>query len=252
MIGLGKFEDLTGQKFGRLTVIKRAPDYVSPKGYRKTQWYCQCSCGNPNLVIASSSNLKKGDVNSCKCLQKEILYEINSKRMKKYNDYEIQEDYVIMYTQKGEPFLVDLEDFWKVKDICWHFNKDGYVCARVRDSKHEKPHNLSLARYIMDCPDNMEVDHKNGSDTLFDNRKSNLRIVTQSQNCMNRKRFKNNKSGVTGVVWNKTKKKFEVSININNKCIYLGLYDDFDDAVDVRMKAEQRYFGEYSPSQRNN
>jgi len=46
---------------------------------------------------------------------------------KKYNDYEIQEDYVIMYTMKGEPFFVDLEDFWKVRMVLWHKNVQGYI-----------------------------------------------------------------------------------------------------------------------------
>lgn len=248
---MGKFEDLRGRVFGRLTVVERAPDYVSPKGYKKIQWYCKCSCGNPELTIVTSSNLKNGDVNSCKCLQKEILYEVNSKRMKRYNSYEIQEDYVIMYTLKNEPFLVDLEDFCRVKDICWHFNSEGYVCARIRDSKGEKPHSVALARYIMNCPKDKEVDHKNGSNSLWDNRKSNLRIVNRSQNCMNRKIFSNNTSGATGVVWNKNKSKWESSISVNNNLIFLGSYSDYKKAVEARISAEQQYFKEYSPLQRS-
>lgn len=40
-----KYIDLTGQKFGRLTVVKRVENYVSPKGQKQAQWLCKCKCG---------------------------------------------------------------------------------------------------------------------------------------------------------------------------------------------------------------
>ena len=45
MIAVGKFNDLTGQKFGRLTVIRRTEDVVTEKGNKFTQWFCVCDCG---------------------------------------------------------------------------------------------------------------------------------------------------------------------------------------------------------------
>ena len=65
---MGKFVDLTGQKFGRLTVIERAEN----KG-KKTAWLCQCECGNVSVV--RSCHLKSGAIVSCGCLQKEIMRE---------------------------------------------------------------------------------------------------------------------------------------------------------------------------------
>lgn len=59
------FEDLTGQNFARLTVIK--PIKVDGK----TRWECQCCCGN--VTIASKNDLKRGCVKSCGCLKKERL-----------------------------------------------------------------------------------------------------------------------------------------------------------------------------------
>lgn len=88
------------------------------------------------------------------------------------------------------------------------------------------------------------VDHKNHKTT--DNRKSNLRIVTNSQNCMNRKLVINNTSGVTGVSWDKKSNKWHSRIGINNKEISLGFFSDFNEAVNVRKQAEQKYHGEYS------
>ena len=55
--------DLTGQQFGKLTVLKRAG---SNKHYNAL-WLCQCECGNQKII--SSSALRKGDSNSCGCLK---------------------------------------------------------------------------------------------------------------------------------------------------------------------------------------
>lgn len=52
--------DLSGQKFGRLTVGERVP------GIGKPHWNCVCDCGKPKIV--SSSNLKNGHTKSCGCL----------------------------------------------------------------------------------------------------------------------------------------------------------------------------------------
>ena len=63
---MGKLIDLTGQKFGRLTVLTR-------KGKTKSgnaKWLCQCECGKETIV--SSIELKSGDTRSCGCLREEV------------------------------------------------------------------------------------------------------------------------------------------------------------------------------------
>lgn len=60
---MSKLIDLTGQKFGRLTVIEK---------YGKdtpTKWLCKCDCGNVCVVVGNS--LKRGLTKSCGCIQKE-------------------------------------------------------------------------------------------------------------------------------------------------------------------------------------
>ena len=160
---------------------------------------------------------------------------------KKYNDYEVQEDYVIMYTTKGEPFFVDLEDFWKVKDICWAKGKYGHLLGQDNNGK-----TWELHRLIMDCPDELNVDHIHGAKTVNDNRKYNLRIVTSSQNSMNREIMSNNTSGVTGVDWHKGWKKWRARITVNHRTVPLGAFDCIDDAIKARKEAENKYFGEFS------
>lgn len=62
-----KFIDLAGQKFGRLTVLRRAKNHILPNGKPRTQWLCQCACGN--RVIVSTQNLRSGKAMSCGCLR---------------------------------------------------------------------------------------------------------------------------------------------------------------------------------------
>lgn len=116
---MGKFKDLTGMKFGRLTIIKRAEDYVSPSGEKKVQWLCECSCENKTRIIVIGSNLTKRNTESCGCLAKEKTIKRNKSR-KRYNQYDLSGEYGIGYTSKGEKFYFDLEDYDKIKDYCWH------------------------------------------------------------------------------------------------------------------------------------
>lgn len=57
--------DLTGQTFGKLYVIRQAPDYVSPNGHRKSMWECQCECGKQCVIMGS--HLTTGHSVSCGC-----------------------------------------------------------------------------------------------------------------------------------------------------------------------------------------
>ena len=56
-------KDLTGQTFGKLAVIERADDYVTPKGVHRVAWKCKCSCGREKVVTAIS--LSSGKTKSC-------------------------------------------------------------------------------------------------------------------------------------------------------------------------------------------
>lgn len=64
-------KDLTGQRFGRLVVLKQDNNYVSPNGNTNTKWLCQCDCGN--IVSVMQPNLRNGDTQSCGCLHLERI-----------------------------------------------------------------------------------------------------------------------------------------------------------------------------------
>ena len=64
-----RFEDLTGQKFGRLTVIERAESKTRANGRTRVAWLCSCDCGKTCVVNADV--LKGGRTKSCGCLKTE-------------------------------------------------------------------------------------------------------------------------------------------------------------------------------------
>lgn len=234
---MGKFNDLTGQKFGRLTVIERAEDAITKNGNRFTQWLCNCDCGNNDIVIFGSAlTRKKRPTLSCGCLQRDKVSGITQ------NYYEFSNDgYVIGYTSNtNKQFIFDADDYEKVSKYHWYEESNGYI----RSSSKKKENRFHIHRLVMGFPDGIGIDHINHN--IFDNRKLNLRIATTSQNAMNRIRGSNNTSGVTGVVWLKNENKWKAEIKLNGETIYLGSFDKFDDAEKTRKEAEEKYFGEFS------
>lgn len=57
--------DHKGERFGRLTVVDRGEDYISPMGEHHVRWICKCDCGNETLVDVCE--LVTGHTKSCGC-----------------------------------------------------------------------------------------------------------------------------------------------------------------------------------------
>lgn len=244
---MGKFRDLTGQKFGRLTVIDRAPDRIYKDGKKRTMWNCVCDCEEHNHVVVSLANLTSGGTKSCGCLKKETSANngkkykgISNLKNKKYNEYDLDsKEYGIGYTSNtNKPFLFDKEDYEKIYSYCWWENDSGYLIATVHNGT-----NIRMHRLIMDEENpHVKIDHINHN--TLDNRKCNLRCATNAQNAMNGTLRSTNTSGVTGV--SKKRNKWHARICVDYKEINLGFFDNFEDAVAVRKEAEEKYFGEFS------
>ena len=89
-----------------------------------------------------------------------------------------------------------------------------------------------------------EIDHING--VRSDNRLSNLRVATRSQNSANRPAPKNNTSGVKGVHWHKQSQKWRVSIEVMGKKIERGEFRSLEAASAEFARAAIEYFGEFA------
>ena len=137
--------------------------------------------------------------------------------------------YIDLYDMSGNVIataLIDAEDVPKVRYSKWRLSH-GYVVSQRKDNSDDYLHRIVLA--VDDF-----VDHINHNP--LDNRKSNLRVVTKSQNQMN-----SNYKGVT-----KTPNgKYYAHIKLHGKMLKLGVYIDEAEALYARWYAETLVFKEY-------
>lgn len=238
-----RFIDMTGWKMkehgvpeSRLTILCRTDDYINPTtGDRTPRWHCVCECGNECDSIGS--RIRDGSILSCGCLRAETTQQRGFEN-KKYNDYEIIGDIVRgKFSATDGYFLFDLDDYERLSRYCWNLDKSGYVVATDMDNKSTvKMHQLVFGKHC---------DHINRDRT--DNRKSNLRKATEAENARNHKKRKDNTSGFTGVGFLRGKWVASISDG-HGKAIYLGVFNDKQEAVHVRLQAELQHYGpEFAP-----
>jgi len=140
----------------------------------------------------------------------------------------------------GTIVQIDEQDALKFVGISMWITSHGYVRVCGRNGLRER----YLHREIMGADSSVVVDHINGD--KLDNRRQNLRLCTQGQNCLNTKLRSNNLSGVKGVYWCNKRLKWAAQISINKKTISLGRYHDFESAAQARLAKEKELFGNFS------
>ena len=256
-------EDLTGQKFGRLTVIKRdlERDFgeLKEKGTRRgnVHWLCRCDCGNEKLSSVTGWQLKSGHTQSCGCLNSEITAERNRRDSTKINRVFrtkenikefINDGVVRVYGDNNDgSFIVDVDDYYFIKNWFWRKDPKGYwtTNAKKEDEDVYGKKSLRLHQLIAErkygkydtkklFPDHLSRDKS-------DNRKCNLVLKTNADNMKNRNLSKANTSGKTGVSFTESKGMWTAYITINYETIYLGDFTRFEDAVNARLFAEKKY-----------
>lgn len=148
----------------------------------------------------------------------------------------------IIKLSSGKECLVDTEDFEWLSKTKWSDDGDGYA-IRYFINKCGKKTTEKMHRLIIGARNDEQVDHINGIPS--DNRKMNLRIVTNQQNSRNKNKYNTNKTGYKGVAIYK-KDKFTAQITHNYKKIHLGVFDNVSEAALAYNKAAKLYFGEYA------
>ena len=164
------------------------------------------------------------------------------------SDFIIKKDYceILIKSKKFGDFrvLIDSCDVNKCKKFVWSISKCGNKKTSSKTLFYATNKKAGLLhRFLTKCQKGKEVDHIDG-DTL-NNRRSNLRIVTSSQNKMNKGRQANNKSGYVGVIWVSSISRWMAYIKINKNRKTIGYYDTVDGAVAARKREEEKLFGEY-------
>ena len=143
---------------------------------------------------------------------------------------------------KRHKFIIDEDEVNTYKNYCFVLHKDGYV--QVSSRKEGKKGKL-LHRLIMNVEDpKVQVDHINGNG--LDNRKSNLRLCCNSQNQMNKGKTKLNTTGFKGVCFHKLTQKYQATVSLNKKQIYLGLFDTAEEAHQAYCKRATELHKEFA------
>lgn len=145
--------------------------------------------------------------------------------------------------------IVDERDYEELSKYKWHARRtrrkaDKYVAVRNRGANEEWPSVMvPMHRQITAAPQGMDVDHIN-RDPL-DNRRSNLRVCTRSQNTMNTgKRY--GSSLYKGVSWATQRNKWNARIWKDGRKFNLGFFDDQEEAAIYYDIAAQLFHGEYA------
>jgi len=122
---------------------------------------------------------------------------------------------------RGQFAIVDAEDYPRLSQYTWFAEgtPKNYYAARKENGKSIKMH-----RQILNAPDHLVVDHIDHN--TLNNRKSNLRLATFTQNCQNQRRCSHGTSKYKGVCWHKKCKKWAAAIKCDGKTYHLGYFKD--------------------------
>lgn len=215
--------NLLGQVFGKLTVTSSADPRVRKDGRKSTRWKCLCACGSNKEIVVEGSNLTTGHTKSCGCLRKE---------------------HKTTHGLSSHPLYgVGM----KMKDRCYnpqHMSYENYggrgikVCDRWLES-FENFYNDVLEGYS----EGLQLDRRNNDGNY---EPENTRWVTNQQNQMNKRSWKNGTSKYKGVCWSKASGKWVSTISKDGRVTHLGFFLDEDEAALVYNKAALELFGEYA------
>lgn len=164
-------------------------------------------------------------------------------------------DFVTIETASGRTTIVSIEDIdlaeFKWKIVCFspkRITKRFYAIRYIYPNGKCK--GILLARLVAsrmirrDLLSTEFIDHINGNS--LDNRRCNLRIATDAENCQNQKRSAKNTSGYKGVRYIDYKRKWVARINANRKHFFLGYFDTAEEAYEAYCKAAIKYHKEFA------
>ena len=141
---------------------------------------------------------------------------------------------------KGKVAIVDAQDYDWLSKYKWHAVKCD---SRFYAYRSKNRRSVSMHREIMHAPKGMVVDHIDGNS--LNNRRSNLRLCTVSQNHQNRRRTYGS-SKYKGTWWDKRRNKWVSAITFNGKYIHIGCFDNETDAAKAYDRKAAELFGEFA------
>ena len=130
----------------------------------------------------------------------------------------------------------------KINTVAGYKESEGYIVISVF-GKSYKAHRLAWLYVYGELP-NEYIDHINGNKS--DNKIENLRICTNAENQWNSKISSKNVSGVKGVHWCNTKKRWKAKLSINGKIKHIGYFTDLESAKIKLMEAREKLHKDYA------
>ena len=214
-----KFKDLSGERFGRLQVLHRVDDYVTPKGKKVAVWLCKCDCGN---VVTVRKNQLTGGQKSCGCLQREKAEsageDLTGQRFGRLT--------VVKKVRLDKPTSNGVVNGWLCKCDCG--NTKVLITKKLKNNLTKSCGCLIRDKAIDRLQNDNVVGRYKGT------------VITAISPA--RKLNKNNKSGTNGVYWNSSENKYIAKITLRNKSITIGRFDYIEDAIKARKLAEEEYY----------
>lgn len=144
--------------------------------------------------------------------------------------------------------IVDDLDYNMLIKHKWYLSKKGYAVRNrksVNGIKDISP--ISMHGLVLGFKDGFVIDHINNN--KLDNRKENLRFITNRQNIRRRGKQKNSKTGYKGVYVCKTKGlkslRYQVYIRVNKKLLFIGYFKNKIEAARAYNVASKKYHGEF-------
>lgn len=208
--------DLSGLKFGRLTVIER----VKNKKSVQALWLCKCDCGNTKIVLSSS--LRKCYTTSCGCYKNEVNT-INATKhgLSHTHEYTTWKNIIARCTKHEH------------KLYKYYGGRGIKVCDRWMNF-------LSFFEDMGERPTSKHSIDRINNDGNYE--PSNCKWSTKQEQAINRRLRIDNISGCNGVTWISKENKWDCRITVNKKVIFLGEFVDLNEAIKKRKEAESLYF----------
>lgn len=210
-------QNLEGKRFGRLVVVRALPPTIKGERYR---WECHCDCGNTTYV--QTYNLTSQNTTSCGCVRKE-------KAAKDIRNQRFGRLVALRPTSKRS----------KKRSVIWLCQCDCGTQVEIDYNRLLFPRRRDD---IQSCGC-LAQENRTTAITIGRKKLADNELVDNTMLCrLTAKTPTSNTSGRKGVHFDKRRGKWVARITLQQKSHYLGTYNNFEDAVKARERAEEELF----------